>query len=90
MSIPVAVAAASGREGVLVKGGAQLEALGRICVVAFDGGGHEHQDLDPHLALLEQLLEEALAREVEPSPVAQDQRWGHGSRDPLVSPHPVM
>jgi heavy metal translocating P-type ATPase len=42
MSIPVAVAAAisrGGREGVLVKGGAQLEALGRIRVVAFDKTG---------------------------------------------------
>lgn len=42
MSIPVAVAAAisrGGREGILVKGGAQLEALGRIRVVAFDKTG---------------------------------------------------
>jgi Cd2+/Zn2+-exporting ATPase len=42
MSIPVAVAAAisrGGKEGILVKGGAQLEALGRIRVVAFDKTG---------------------------------------------------
>jgi Cd2+/Zn2+-exporting ATPase len=42
MSIPVAVAAAisrGGREGVLVKGGAQLEALGRIRAFAFDKTG---------------------------------------------------
>ena len=42
MSIPVAVAAAisrGGREGVLIKGGAQLEALGRIRAVAFDKTG---------------------------------------------------
>lgn len=42
MSIPVAVAAAisrGGREGVLVKGGAQLEALGRIRAIAFDKTG---------------------------------------------------
>lgn len=42
MSIPVAVAAAisrGGRDGILVKGGAQLEALGRIRVVAFDKTG---------------------------------------------------
>ena len=42
MSIPVAVAAAisrGGREGILVKGGAQLEALGRIRMVAFDKTG---------------------------------------------------
>ena len=42
MSIPVAVAAAisrGGREGILVKGGAQLEALGRIRAVAFDKTG---------------------------------------------------
>ncbi|GIU94142.1 MAG: cadmium transporter ATPase [Gaiellaceae bacterium] len=42
MSIPVAVAAAisrGGREGILVKGGAQLEALGRIRVVALDKTG---------------------------------------------------
>ena len=42
MSIPVAVAAAisrGGREGILIKGGAQLEALGRIRAVAFDKTG---------------------------------------------------
>ena len=42
MSIPVAVAAAisrGGKEGILVKGGAQLEALGRISAVAFDKTG---------------------------------------------------
>ncbi|MGH3032472.1 MAG: heavy metal translocating P-type ATPase, partial [Gaiellaceae bacterium] len=42
MSVPVAVAAAisrGGREGVLVKGGAQLEALGRIRAIAFDKTG---------------------------------------------------
>ena len=42
MSVPVAVAAAisrGGREGVLIKGGAQLEALGRIRAVAFDKTG---------------------------------------------------
>lgn len=42
MSVPVAVAAAisrGGREGVLIKGGAQLEALGRIRVVCFDKTG---------------------------------------------------
>lgn len=42
MSIPVAVAAAisrGGREGILIKGGAQLEALGRIQAVAFDKTG---------------------------------------------------
>jgi Cd2+/Zn2+-exporting ATPase len=42
MSIPVAVAAAisrGGREGILVKGGAQLEALGPIRAVAFDKTG---------------------------------------------------
>lgn len=42
MSIPVAVAAAiskGGRDGILIKGGAQLEALGRIRVIAFDKTG---------------------------------------------------
>ena len=42
MSIPVAVAAAisrGGREGVLVKGGAQLETLGQIRAIAFDKTG---------------------------------------------------
>jgi heavy metal translocating P-type ATPase len=42
MSVPVAVAAAisrGGREGVLIKGGAQLEALGRIRAVCFDKTG---------------------------------------------------
>ena len=42
MSVPVAVAAAisrGGREGVLIKGGAQLEALGRVRVVCFDKTG---------------------------------------------------
>ena len=42
MSIPVAVAAAisrGGKDGVLVKGGAQLEALGRVRVIAFDKTG---------------------------------------------------
>jgi heavy metal translocating P-type ATPase len=42
MSVPVAAAAAitrAGREGILVKGGLQLEALGRIKAVAFDKTG---------------------------------------------------
>lgn len=42
MSVPVAVAAAisrGGREGILVKGGAQLEALARVQVVCFDKTG---------------------------------------------------
>jgi len=42
MSVPVAAAAAisrAGREGILIKGGLQLEALGRIQVVAFDKTG---------------------------------------------------
>ncbi|SEH10775.1 heavy metal translocating P-type ATPase [Thermoleophilum album] len=42
MSVPVAVAAAisrAGRDGILVKGGLQLEALGRIQAVAFDKTG---------------------------------------------------
>ena len=42
MSVPVAVAAAishGGHEGILVKGGAQLEALGRVRTVAFDKTG---------------------------------------------------
>lgn len=42
MSVPVAVAAAisrGGHEGVLIKGGAQLEALGRIRAVCFDKTG---------------------------------------------------
>ena len=42
MSVPVAAAAAisrAGREGILIKGGLQLEALGRVQVVAFDKTG---------------------------------------------------
>ena len=42
MSIPVAAAAAitrAGREGILIKGGLQLEALGRIEAVCFDKTG---------------------------------------------------
>jgi len=42
MSVPVAAAAAisrAGRDGILVKGGLQLEALGRIQAVAFDKTG---------------------------------------------------
>ncbi|WP_217913830.1 heavy metal translocating P-type ATPase [Miltoncostaea marina] len=42
MSVPVAAAAAisrAGREGILVKGGLQLEALGRVQAVAFDKTG---------------------------------------------------
>ncbi len=42
MSVPVAAAAAisrAGREGILVKGGLQLEALGRVRAVAFDKTG---------------------------------------------------
>ena len=42
MSVPVAAAAAitrAGREGILIKGGLQLEALGRIEAVAFDKTG---------------------------------------------------
>ncbi len=42
MSVPVAAAAAitrGGREGILIKGGLQLEALGRIEAVAFDKTG---------------------------------------------------
>ena len=42
MSVPVAAAAAitrAGREGILIKGGAQLEALARIDTVAFDKTG---------------------------------------------------
>lgn len=42
ISIPIAVAAAisrGGREGVLVKGGAQLEALGRVRTICFDKTG---------------------------------------------------
>ena len=42
MSIPVAAAAAitrAGREGILIKGGLQLEALGRVQAVAFDKTG---------------------------------------------------
>ena len=42
MSVPVAAAAAitrAGREGILIKGGLQLEALGRIETVAFDKTG---------------------------------------------------
>ena len=42
MSIPVAVAAAisrGGREGVLIKGGAQLESLGRVRAVCLDKTG---------------------------------------------------
>ena len=42
MSVPVAVAAAisrGGRDGILIKGGAQLEALGRIQAIAFDKTG---------------------------------------------------
>jgi len=42
MSVPVAAAAAisrAGREGILIKGGLQLEALGRIDAVAFDKTG---------------------------------------------------
>lgn len=42
MSVPIAVAAAitrAGREGILVKGGLQLEALGRVQAVAFDKTG---------------------------------------------------
>jgi Cd2+/Zn2+-exporting ATPase len=42
MSVPVAAAAAisrAGREGILVKGGLQLEALGRVHAVAFDKTG---------------------------------------------------
>ncbi|WDT94339.1 cadmium-translocating P-type ATPase [Thermoleophilum album] len=42
MSVPIAVAAAisrAGRDGILVKGGLQLEALGRIQAVAFDKTG---------------------------------------------------
>lgn len=42
MSVPVAAAAAitrAGREGILIKGGLQLEALGRVNAVAFDKTG---------------------------------------------------
>jgi len=42
MSVPVAAAAAisrAGREGILIKGGLQLEALGRIEAIAFDKTG---------------------------------------------------
>ncbi|OJU85109.1 MAG: ATPase [Solirubrobacterales bacterium 70-9] len=42
MSVPVAAAAAitrAGREGILIKGGLQLEALGRIQAVCFDKTG---------------------------------------------------
>ena len=42
MSVPVAAAAAisrAGREGILIKGGLQLEALGRVRAVAFDKTG---------------------------------------------------
>ncbi len=42
MSVPVAAAAAisrAGREGILIKGGLQLEALGRVQAVAFDKTG---------------------------------------------------
>ena len=42
MSVPVAIAAAithGGKEGILVKGGAQLERLGRVRTVAFDKTG---------------------------------------------------
>ena len=42
MSVPVAAAAAisrAGREGILIKGGLQLEALGRIQAIAFDKTG---------------------------------------------------
>ena len=42
MSVPVAAAAAitrAGREGILIKGGVQLEALGRVQAVAFDKTG---------------------------------------------------
>ena len=42
MSVPVAAAAAitrAGREGILIKGGLQLEALGRIDAVCFDKTG---------------------------------------------------
>lgn len=42
MSVPVAAAAAisrAGREGILIKGGLQLEALGRIQTIAFDKTG---------------------------------------------------
>ena len=42
MSVPVAAAAAisrAGREGILIKGGLQLEALGRVQAIAFDKTG---------------------------------------------------
>ncbi|MHB1243655.1 MAG: heavy metal translocating P-type ATPase [Gaiellaceae bacterium] len=42
MSVPVAVAAAisrAGRDGILIKGGAQLEALGRVRAIALDKTG---------------------------------------------------
>ena len=42
MSVPVAAAAAitrAGKEGILIKGGLQLEALGRVQAVAFDKTG---------------------------------------------------
>ena len=42
MSVPVAAAAAisrAGREGILIKGGLQLEALGRVQAVSFDKTG---------------------------------------------------
>ena len=42
MSVPVAAAAAisrAGREGILIKGGLQLEALGRVEAIAFDKTG---------------------------------------------------